>query len=277
MRKKKCARRPADGLTALCLSALLLTLWCQLGRTEHLSADFAWMAGVKGRGNEACCEALDCVEATVALLDYDAMESTVMIGETVLMWLRPGCTRRKGQRGCGVLSHRRRQEGNRGPMSIARGARGRSPRRRLRGRIPAAPFSSASIKRRLALQNTASMPSAHCRGAGADGGPAPAQSGGDGARTRSHLWWGYDVSTPRVPWHVLLDRRGSAEEALVCSSTAGALEPSAGATPHPRAGGLYLLGQPRETRLGLCRRCGGLPGRGGASGAEFRAVRSRPG
>jgi len=93
MRKKKCARRPADGLTALCLSALLLTLWCQPGRTEHLGADFAWMAGVKGRGNEACCEALDCVEATVALLDYDAMESTVMIGETVLMlpsaWVHP--------------------------------------------------------------------------------------------------------------------------------------------------------------------------------------------
>jgi hypothetical protein len=93
MRKTKCARRPANGLTALCLSALLLTLWCQPGRTEHLGADFAWMAGVKGRGNEACCGALDCVEATVALLDYDAMESTVMIGETVLTlpsaWVHP--------------------------------------------------------------------------------------------------------------------------------------------------------------------------------------------
>jgi hypothetical protein len=93
MRKTRCAWRPANGLTALCLSALLLTLWCQPGRTEHLGADFAWMAGVKGRGNEACCGELDCVEATVALLDYDAMESTVMIGETVLTlpspWVHP--------------------------------------------------------------------------------------------------------------------------------------------------------------------------------------------
>jgi hypothetical protein len=93
MRKRTCVLRPADWLTALCLSALLLTLWCPPGRTEHLGTDFAWMAGVKGRGNEACCEVLDCVEATVALLDHDGTESTVMIGETVLTvpsaWVHP--------------------------------------------------------------------------------------------------------------------------------------------------------------------------------------------
>jgi len=93
MRKKKCARSHAAWLTALCLGALLLPLWCPPGRTEHLGTDFAWMAGVKGRSNAACCGELDCVEATVALLDHDAMESTVMIGETVLTlpsaWVHP--------------------------------------------------------------------------------------------------------------------------------------------------------------------------------------------
>jgi hypothetical protein len=93
MRKIKCALRHVDWLTALCLGALLLTLWCPPGRTEHLGADFAWMAGIKGRGNEACCAVLDCVEATVALLEHNEMESTVMIGETVLTlpssWVHP--------------------------------------------------------------------------------------------------------------------------------------------------------------------------------------------
>jgi hypothetical protein len=85
--------RHAEWLTALCLGALLLTLWCPPGHTEHLGADFAWMAGMKGRGNEACCAVLDCVEATVALLEHNEMESTVMIGETVLTlpsaWVHP--------------------------------------------------------------------------------------------------------------------------------------------------------------------------------------------
>ena len=81
MRTMTCARRPADWLTTLCLGALLLPLWCPPGRTEHLGSDFAWMAGMKGQGNEACCAVLDCVEATVALLDQNAMESTVMIGD----------------------------------------------------------------------------------------------------------------------------------------------------------------------------------------------------
>ena len=130
---------------------------------------------------------------------------------------------------------------------------------------------------RLAPQNTASMQSAHCRGARADGGPEPAQSGVYGARTRCRLCWGYDVSTHRVPWHVWLCRRESTCEALMCSPTEGALEPSAGAAHHPLAGGLCLLDQPRETLLGLCRRCGGLQGRCGASGAEFWAIRPRPG
>ena len=93
MKKTKCAMRPADWLVTLFLGALLLTLWCQPGRTEHLGTDFAWMAGVKGRDNQACCAVLDCVEATVALLEHDAMESTVMIGETVLTlpstWVHP--------------------------------------------------------------------------------------------------------------------------------------------------------------------------------------------
>jgi hypothetical protein len=84
MRKMTGALRHADWRTALFLGTLLLTLWCQPGRTEHLGADFAWMAGVKGRGNEACCGVLDCVEATIALLEHNEMESTVMIGETVL-------------------------------------------------------------------------------------------------------------------------------------------------------------------------------------------------
>src|SRR5215471_3622744 len=81
MGKMKCALRHANWLTALFLGALLLIIWCQPGRTEHLGADFAWMAGMKGRGNQACCEVLDCVETTVALLEQDAMESTVMIGD----------------------------------------------------------------------------------------------------------------------------------------------------------------------------------------------------
>ena len=93
MRTMTCARRPADRLAALGLSVLLLTLWCPPGRTEHLGADYAWMAGVKGRGNEACCAVLDCVEATVALLEHNETESTVMIGETVLTlpsaWVHP--------------------------------------------------------------------------------------------------------------------------------------------------------------------------------------------
>ena len=70
MRNMTCALRHADWLTALYLGALLLTLWCPPGRTEHLGTDFAWMAGVKGRGNEACCAVFDCVEATVALFPY---------------------------------------------------------------------------------------------------------------------------------------------------------------------------------------------------------------
>ena len=93
MRTMTCALRHAEWLPALGLGALLLTLWCRPGRTEHLGADFAWMAGMKGRGNEACCAVLDCVEATVALLEQNAMESTVMIGETVLTlpsaWVHP--------------------------------------------------------------------------------------------------------------------------------------------------------------------------------------------
>jgi hypothetical protein len=93
MRKTRCAKRPADWLAALCLGAVLLTLWRQTGRTEHLGTAFAWMAGVKGRDNQSCCGVLDCVEATVALLGQDGMESTVMIGETVLtlpsLWVHP--------------------------------------------------------------------------------------------------------------------------------------------------------------------------------------------
>ena len=93
MGKMKCTLRHADWLAVLVLGALLLTLWCPLGRAEHLGADFAWMAGMKGRGNETCCEVLDCAEATVALLEQNAMESTVMIGETVLTmpsaWVHP--------------------------------------------------------------------------------------------------------------------------------------------------------------------------------------------
>ena len=146
MRKMTCALRHADWRTALCLGALLLTLWCPPGRTEHLGADYAWMAGVKGRGNEACCAVLDCVEATVALVDQNAMESTVMIGETVLTlpsaWVHPS----RGPTGMWFLSHRRRQGGNLEPILMSRGGRGRSPHKRPRGRIPAAPFSSASIK-----------------------------------------------------------------------------------------------------------------------------------
>ena len=61
MRKIKCAQRPAEWRTALGLGALLLTLWCPPGRTEHLGTDFTWMAGVTGRGNEVCCAVLDCV------------------------------------------------------------------------------------------------------------------------------------------------------------------------------------------------------------------------
>jgi hypothetical protein len=85
--------RPVDWLAALCLGAMLLTLWCQTGHTEHLGTAFDWMAGVKGRGNQSCCGVLDCVEITVALLEQDDMESTVMIGETVLtlpsLWVHP--------------------------------------------------------------------------------------------------------------------------------------------------------------------------------------------
>jgi hypothetical protein len=93
MKNMRDALRQADWPTALILGALLLALWCQPGRTEHLGTDFAWIAGMKGRGNEACCEVLDCVESTVALLEYNDMESTIMIGETVLTlpssWVHP--------------------------------------------------------------------------------------------------------------------------------------------------------------------------------------------
>jgi len=93
MGKMKCALRHTDWLAVLFLGALLLTVWCQPGRTEHLGADFAWMAGLKGRDNGLCCAVLDCVETTIALLEHDEMESTVMIGETVLTlpstWVHP--------------------------------------------------------------------------------------------------------------------------------------------------------------------------------------------
>ena len=93
MRKMKCARRHAGWLVTLFLSALLLPLWCHPGRAEHLGAEFAWMAGSKGRGNQSCCGVLDCVETTVALLEHNEVESTVMIGETVLTlpsaWVHP--------------------------------------------------------------------------------------------------------------------------------------------------------------------------------------------
>jgi hypothetical protein len=59
--------RHADWLAVLFLGALLLPLGGPLGRTEHLGTDFAWMAGVKGRGNAACCAVHDGVETTVAL------------------------------------------------------------------------------------------------------------------------------------------------------------------------------------------------------------------
>jgi hypothetical protein len=85
--------RRADWLAALSLSIVVLTLWCQSGRTEHLGAEMAWLGGVKGRGNQSCCGVLDCIEATVALLEQDGTESTVMIGETVLtlpsLWVHP--------------------------------------------------------------------------------------------------------------------------------------------------------------------------------------------
>jgi hypothetical protein len=67
MGKLKSILRHADWLAVLFLGALLLPLGGPLGRTEHLGTDFAWMAGVKGRGNAACCAVLDCVETTVAL------------------------------------------------------------------------------------------------------------------------------------------------------------------------------------------------------------------
>jgi hypothetical protein len=85
--------RHADWLAALLLNAVVLTLWCQAGHTEHLGAEFSWMEGATGRGNQSCCGLLDCVEATVALLEQDNMESTVMIGGTVLtlpsLWVHP--------------------------------------------------------------------------------------------------------------------------------------------------------------------------------------------
>src|SRR5215510_8190786 len=134
MRKMKCMLRHADWLTALCLGALLLTLWCPPGRTEHLGADFAWMAGMKGRGNEACCEVLDCVEATVALLEHDGTESTVMIGETVLTlpsaWVHPS----QGPTGMWCFIPQPTTGGQPGAYVDTRDARGRSPRRRPRGR-----------------------------------------------------------------------------------------------------------------------------------------------
>lgn len=93
MRKMKCALRHANWLVTLCLGILLLILWCQTGHTEHLGTEFSWMAGSKGRGNQSCCGVLDCVETTVALLEQDGVESTIMIGETVLtlpsLWVHP--------------------------------------------------------------------------------------------------------------------------------------------------------------------------------------------
>lgn len=59
---------------------------------EHLD-EFAWMEGLKGRKGQSCCGVADCIEATVALLEQGDVESTVMIGDTVVVlpngWVYP--------------------------------------------------------------------------------------------------------------------------------------------------------------------------------------------
>ncbi len=60
---------------------------------EHLGDQFSWMSGTKGKLNQSCCGVADCVETTVALLSQEEIQSTVMIGDTMLalptQWIHP--------------------------------------------------------------------------------------------------------------------------------------------------------------------------------------------
>ena len=42
------------------------------------------MSGTKGKLNQSCCGVVDCVEATVALLSREGMQSIVVIVDTTL-------------------------------------------------------------------------------------------------------------------------------------------------------------------------------------------------
>ena len=66
---------------------------------EHFGEEFAWMNGLKGKLNQSCCGVMDCTEITVALLSERGMESTVMIGETVLTLPTPWVHPSKGHTG----------------------------------------------------------------------------------------------------------------------------------------------------------------------------------
>ena len=71
----------------------LLTL-CSLtvASAEH-TISTTMLKGYHGRDGQPCCGLNDCVEATVALLEQGATDSTVMIGEYVVTlpnaWLHP--------------------------------------------------------------------------------------------------------------------------------------------------------------------------------------------
>lgn len=72
---------------------VLLLLTASSAWAEHLGDEFAWMKGSRGRQNQSCCGVMDCTEGTVALLSQDGIETTVMIGETVVTlptwWVYP--------------------------------------------------------------------------------------------------------------------------------------------------------------------------------------------
>jgi hypothetical protein len=77
-------------MTLTLLLALTLSLPFTLAHAAHMPS-LAWMGGLSGNG--PCCGTYDCVEATVILLDFDADDAVVQVGETLLTvpsaWVHP--------------------------------------------------------------------------------------------------------------------------------------------------------------------------------------------
>ena len=79
-------------LAALTASLALAICISRIVHAEHLD-EYEWLKGAKGRDNQSCCGVLDCVEATVALLDDTPPEYIVMVGDVELTlpaaWVHP--------------------------------------------------------------------------------------------------------------------------------------------------------------------------------------------